>query len=174
MPNLSPPIPVPFDSHVSFLCLWVYLCFLNKFICIIYKIPHVSDSIWYWSFSFWFISLSVIISSPILIAANGIFHSILWLSNIPLYIYTTPSLSIHLLMAIQVASVSWLLWIVLLWTLGCMHLFKLEFSPGIDPRVGLLDHMVVLVFSFSLVSVTRWLSFTFYMLSPGPVIGEYP
>ena len=32
-----------------------------------------------------------------------------------------------------------------------MHLFKLEFSPGIGPGVGLLDHTVVLFFSFSLV-----------------------
>ena len=29
-------------------------------------------------------------------------------------------------MDIYVASMSWLLWIVLLWTLGCMHLFELH------------------------------------------------
>ena len=36
---------------------------------------------------------------------------------------------------------SWLLWTVLLWTLGCMHLFDLEFCLDICPEVGLLDHM---------------------------------
>ena len=37
------------------------------------------------------------------------FRSFLWLSNIPLYICTTSSLFIPLLMDIQVASMSWLL-----------------------------------------------------------------
>ena len=41
------------------------------------------------------------------------FHSFLWLSSIPLYICTTSSLSIHLLMDTQVASMSWLLQIEL-------------------------------------------------------------
>ena len=37
------------------------------------------------------------------------FRSFLWLTNIPLYICTTTSLSIRLLMGIQVASMTWLL-----------------------------------------------------------------
>ena len=39
---------------------------------------------------------------------------------------------------------------MLLWTLGCMYLFKLVclFSLDIYPRVELLDHMVVPFFSF--------------------------
>ena len=47
------------------------------------------------------------------------------------------------------SSMSWLLWVVLLWTLGCLDLFKSEFLsfPGIRPGVGLLDQMVA-VFSF--------------------------
>ena len=43
---------------------------------------------------------------------------------------------------------SWLLRIVLLWTLGCMYLFELEFSLYIFPGVGLLDHMVALFLVF--------------------------
>ena len=39
---------------------------------------------------------------------------------------------------------SCLLWIVLLWTLGYMYLFKLRFSLDICPGVGLQDYMVVL------------------------------
>ena len=39
---------------------------------------------------------------------------------------------------------------MLLWTLGCMCLFKLvfSFSSSICPEVGLLDHMVVLFLVF--------------------------
>ena len=54
-------------------------------------------------------SLSMIVSRSIHVAANGIISFFLWLSNIPLYICTTSSLSIPLLMDIQVASMSWLM-----------------------------------------------------------------
>ena len=50
----------------------------------------------------------------------------LWLSNSPLYIRTVSSLSIHLSMDTQVASMSWLLWPVLLWISGCMDLSFLK------------------------------------------------
>ena len=43
---------------------------------------------------------------------------------------------------------SWLLWIVLQWTCGCMCLFQGKFCPDTCPRVGLLGHMVVLLYSF--------------------------
>ena len=46
-------------------------------------------SIWYLSFSVQFISL-IIISRSIHVAADGIISFFLWLSNIPLCIYTTP------------------------------------------------------------------------------------
>ena len=54
------------------------------------------------------------------------------------------SSSIHLFMGISVATMSWLLLIVLLGTMECMYLFELEFSPDICPAVRLLDHMVAL------------------------------
>ena len=49
--------------------LWVYFYFVDKFICII--LP-VSDIIWYLSFSFWFTSLSMIVSRSVYVAASGI------------------------------------------------------------------------------------------------------
>ena len=50
-PNLIYPFPVlPFGNH-KFLCLWVYFCFVNKFICIILLIPQKSNIIWCLSFS---------------------------------------------------------------------------------------------------------------------------
>ena len=42
---------------------------------------------------------------------------------------------------------------LLLWTLECIYLFKLEFSPGTCPGVGLLDHMVVLFLVFQGTSI---------------------
>ena len=92
-------------------------------------------------------SLSMIISRSICVATIGII-SFLWLSNIPLYIDTISSLSIHLLMNTYIAFMLWLLWIVLLQTLGYMYLFKLEFSPDTCPGMGLLDHVVTLFLVF--------------------------
>ena len=92
-------------------------------------------------------SPSMIISRSICVATNGII-SFLWLSNIPLYIDTVSSLSIHLLVNTYIAFTPWLLWIVLLQTLGYMYLFKLKFSPDICPGMGLLDHVVTLFLVF--------------------------
>ena len=47
-----------------------------------------------------------------------LFCSFIWLSSIPLYKCTISLLSIHLSVDIQVASMSWLLWILLLWIMG--------------------------------------------------------
>ena len=46
-------------------------------------------------------------------------HPFWWLSDIPLYIWTTCSSSIHLMKDIAPSTV-WLLWTLLLWTLGCV------------------------------------------------------
>ena len=54
-------------------------------------------------------SLCMTDSRFIHITTNGQFRSFLWLSNTPLHVCTTSSLSIHLLMHIQVAFMSWLL-----------------------------------------------------------------
>ena len=35
-PNLSFPTPFPFGNRKFVFCLWVYFCFVNKFICIIF------------------------------------------------------------------------------------------------------------------------------------------
>ena len=48
---------------------------------------------------------------------------------------------------------SWLLWIVLLWTLGCIYFFKLEFPLDVCLRVGLLDGMVALFLVFQGISM---------------------
>ena len=95
----------------------------------------------------------MIFSESIHTAANGNIYSFVWPSKIPLYICTTSETS-HLLMSTWVASMSWLLQIVMLWTLGCMYLFELrvfirEYTWNVfNPGMGLLDHMVTLFLVF--------------------------
>ena len=95
----------PFVNHtfVSYVCESLFW----KFTCIIFKIPHVSDITWFVFLCL--TSLSMIISRSIRVAADGILSFFLWLSNIPLCIYTKSSLSAYLLMDIWVASMFWLL-----------------------------------------------------------------
>ena len=71
----------------------------------------------------------------------ALFHSFFWPSNIPLCLCTTSYLSIYLSMDVLVVSISWLLWIMLLWPLEKVYLFELEFSPDMCSGMGLLDHI---------------------------------
>lgn len=77
--------------------------------------------------------------------------SFLWLNNIWLYVCTTFSLFIHLLMYIYIAFMSFLLWIMLQWT-QCKYLFKILISIILDKysELDLLSHMVVLYLIFFL------------------------
>ena len=71
-----------FGNHKFVFCLWVYFCFLIKFICILFfffKIPHISGNIWCLSFPFGLTSFSMIISNLSLLLQMARFHSLLWL-----------------------------------------------------------------------------------------------
>ena len=91
-------------------------------------------NIQYLFFSFWLSSLCMTVFRSLYISTN---YPVLFLftaeaeSNIPSCIRTT-SLSIPLLL---VVSVAWFLWIVLLWSLGCMCLFKLQFRKTLLKKV---------------------------------------
>ena len=90
----------PSGNHkFCFLHLWLYLWFVNKFICTFLRFHmQVISSIC--------LSLSYLLRTAwsslglIHVAANGITSVFLWLGNIPLYMCTISSLSIHLLMDI--------------------------------------------------------------------------
>ena len=106
----------PWQPSGCSLCLWFYFSLIDRFICCIldsYKWYHM---VFFFIFLTLFFLLTMIISSYIHVAAMVLFSSFLWLSSVPLYICTMASLSIHLLMDIYILSLSWLLWIVLLWT----------------------------------------------------------
>ena len=64
------PSPFPFGNHKFSMSVSLFL--FCKFICVIFWISHISATIWYLSFCFWFTSFSVTISRTIHVAANGI------------------------------------------------------------------------------------------------------
>ena len=81
-------------SPQSYLSFWVWVFFFHM--------PYLSELIQYFSFC---ISFHVAPSRSIHVIANGRIFFFSWLNIIPLYIGTTSSVSIHLLMD---TSMSWL------------------------------------------------------------------
>ena len=69
--------------------------------------------------------------------------SFIQLNNTPCIYVPHLLYPITLSVDIYVPSMSWLLQVAPQWTLGCMYLFKLWFSPDKCPDVGLLDHMIL-------------------------------
>ena len=87
----------------------------HMFICFVFQIPHMSEIIWYLSFSGLF-HLAQYNLVPFTSLQMARFHSFWWLSNIPLYTYLCvcihtcahthiTSLSIHQLMDIWALSI---------------------------------------------------------------------
>ena len=79
-PSLLPPPSWQPQVSVS-VSLFLFLSYVD--LCNILD-SYIGNIIWYPSFSFYLASLSMIISRSIHAAANALFHSFLWLSNIPL------------------------------------------------------------------------------------------
>ena len=78
-----------------------------------------------------------------------LFHSLLWLSGIPLFIRTTSYFSIRLLLDTENGIPSWFLSIVLLWTMGCLCLYELVFIFSRSmPRSGIAGLYDNFIFSF--------------------------
>ena len=69
---LTPASPLPLGKHKSILSVRECFCFIDKFIRVIFWIPHVSDIIRHLSFSVWLTLLRMVISGPIHVAVNGI------------------------------------------------------------------------------------------------------
>ena len=118
---------------LSLFCRWVHLCpfFLYstyKQYCTCLSLSDLLHSVWQ--------SLGAY-----MLLQRVLPHSFLRLGNTIVYICTTSSLSIPMMMNVKVASISWLLCIVLQWTLGSLYPFELWFPPDICPEVGLLDHI---------------------------------
>ena len=92
----------------------------------------------------WLNSLSIINSRSIHVTENGIISSPYgWIHS--LCVYTAYSLSTHL--STDTASMSWLLWIVLLWTVGCMY-FRISVLSGNISRSGIAGSCGNSIFAF--------------------------
>ena len=136
--SIHPTLSFSYCVHKSILYVWLSIPALqNIFISTVFLIPYICINIWCLFFSLWLISLCITGSSSSNSAQLTHIHSFVWLSNIPLYKYTTTSLSIHLSVDIYFASMSWLLWIVLLWILEYMCLFELWFFSGFMHSSGI-------------------------------------
>ena len=137
-PNYPSPPTFLFGNHkcVSYIC--ASFCFIIEFICIIYLDSAYKQNL---SFSVCLTSFSVINSTSIQVAPNGI-NSCYWLSNITLYICATSYLLIcqgqlgwlHVLAIVNSTAVN----------IGLHVSFKPCFSLDVCPRVGLQGHMVAL------------------------------
>ena len=66
----QPFLPLTLGDHQSLHYVPDSVCFINRFICVVFQIPHISDVMQY--LSVWLTSLRMIISSSIHVAANGI------------------------------------------------------------------------------------------------------
>lgn len=88
---------------------------------------HIDGIIWYVAFGVWLFH-SYNISRFSYVVAILVHHSFLWFHTIPLYGCNTLCSSVYQLMDIWVASVSWLLWTMLLWRLTFCHLFEYRLS----------------------------------------------
>ena len=77
------------------------------------------------------------------------FPFFLRLANVLLYVYTTFSLFIHLLMATWIASTFWLLWLILLWTSVYKYLSEIILIwGGCISRSGIAGSYVTLFLIF--------------------------
>ena len=126
-----------------------YVCFPSlMFICFVSYIPHMSEVIWFLSFSDWLISLSIIPSSSIHVVANGKISFFFDCRVILHCIYAASSLSIHPSMDIWALPILW--WIVLLYTWGCMSPFQIAHLYPLNKClvVQLLGRRVVLFLIF--------------------------
>ena len=106
------PFPAP-SIHTSILYVCLYFCFTNKFICIICLDSTVVTR-WYFFFSFSITSCCMTVSRSFLSMSE--YYSILYMYHI-FFIHSS-------VMEIYVAPMSWVLQIVLQWTLGSCVFFN--------------------------------------------------
>ena len=87
--HFSHPLPLATTNLFSISVSLFFLCFVCLYI------PHISEIIQCLFSSVWLISLSIMPSMSSILSQVIRIHSFVWLNSIPLYRYTTTSLSVH-------------------------------------------------------------------------------
>ena len=143
---------MPISSHPSFLLDQHHpsprqpqIYFLSLYVCLLWMF-RIYGVIQYVIFCDWFLLLSIMFPRFIHIMDISVLHYLLLSNNIPLYGYTTFSLSIHQLMGLGVFSALRLLSTMLLWTFMYKILYVCIFSFFLGVR-----YLVLRGFSFFLV-----------------------
>ena len=96
-------LPPPLAVSLIFMSLSLF-CLLVQFV---HYIPHMGEIIWYFSFSDWLISLSIMFSRSIHTVTKGKIFSFLWPRSIPLCKCPMVVSSSHLWMDTWATSICW-------------------------------------------------------------------
>ena len=105
--QLTLPPPCVLKS-ILYVCILISVLLQGSSERFSFQIPYICVSIWYFSLSDLLHSVGQTLGPSTSLQITQ-FRFFLWLSNFSLYICATSSLSIHLSMDTQVASMSWLL-----------------------------------------------------------------
>ena len=114
-----------------------------------FYIPHAHEIIWYLTSSDLFCLIRYSQDLSMLLQVS-VFPLPSWLSSISRCIWTTSSLSSHLLKDNSIVFTSWPSWIMPQWPWRCIYLCQWMFSKfsGRDSKERLLGHMVTLFLIF--------------------------
>ena len=146
---LSPLCPaILFGNHKFFcVCLWVYFCFVNKLICVIF----VGSTCKSCHMILVFLSLIYFSSlGPPMLLQIALFHSFLWLSNTPMYIFIYHIFFIHSSVNGPLGNFHVLTFVntSVMNIRVCVPFQIRVFSRHMPREAGFLGHMAILISGF--------------------------